>query len=334
MNDNTIPNLLADENSNVSLIVDKLLNHGFTHEYFWIEGESYSRFQKAGYNAWLTRNAHLSYPMTNPVVSYVCKHKHLSYEYAERLHITTPQTVKISLDDGADTAELTNLLDNCKKLVVKPADLAKSTGLTVNITTSAQLEKAITYAQEQSDSVLVQQQVTGDEIRFMIFKGEATAALLRQTPRLRGDGMSTVSDLFKQENIERQAISDTLVAYPQLPESLVANLTPTSVPKKDEIIPLSQSTLISGGASVYEVINQVHISYIEIAEKIAKHIGAEFIVIDLMIHDYTLPSTDKNYALIEFNELPSLKLCYSCRDGQHYDVLSDLIPMVIDTLKH
>jgi hypothetical protein len=52
----------------------------------------------------------------------------------------------------------------------------------------------------------------------------------------------------------------------------------------------------------------------------------------MMIHDHTKPQTEDNYTFIEFNTAPVLKMFYSCRDGNHYDILGDLVPMINATL--
>lgn len=334
MQEDAIPNLLADEHSNVSLIISSLVDRGFEHEYFWINDESYSRLTKPHHKSWLTRNARLSYPMTNPAVSYVCKNKSISYKYAQRLDVTVPFTYCIDAENILNENKMKDMLDQFKKLVVKPADLAQSNGLTLDITTPQHLAKAINYAKEFSDAVLIQEQVSGDEARFVVFKGEVRAVLLRQTPRLRGDGTSTVEQLFAVENNERESIQNTAVTYPLLSERLLRHHNPRQILQKNEILELSRSTLIRSGASVYDIKSAIDSSYVSIAENLAQHLGADFIVIDLMMQDYKSIATKDNYSLIEFNELPSLKLCYSCRDGKHYDILSDLIPLIEQTLKH
>lgn len=334
MQDDTTPNLLADENSNISSIIQGLVDRGFSHEYFWINDESYSRLTKHGYKAWLTRNARLSYPMTNPAVSYVCKNKNVSYDYAKRLGVKTPYTKMLGEDMPITALNGEELLKLCNQLVVKPADSAQSKGLTLNISTPAELKKALLYAREYSKDVLIQKQVDGEEARFIVFEGKASAVLLRQTPQLVGDGESTVQQLFDAENKSRKEIVDSAVLYPSLSSKLIEKYDSSLIPANQEVLELSRSTLIRDGASVYDIISTIDHSYIQIVQSIAQHLGADFIVIDLMMKDYKAPADGINYSLIEFNELPSLKLCYSCRDGNHYDILGDLLPLIELTLKH
>ena len=56
-------------------------------------------------------------------------------------------------------------------------------------------------------------------------------------------------------------------------------------------------------------------------------------VVDIMIQNLRQPHTKNNYAFIEFNTAPVLKLFYSCRDGKHYDVLPELAAMIDASLQ-
>jgi uncharacterized protein (DUF1330 family) len=90
--------------------------------------------------------------------------------------------------------------------------------------------------------------------------------------------------------------------------------------------------MIRTGASIYNVIQTVHPSYLQTVENLAQKLGANFIVVDMILRDYTQEQSANNYAFIEFNTTPVLKLFYSCRDGQHYDVVEELADMIDGTL--
>lgn len=54
----------------------------------------------------------------------------------------------------------------------------------------------------------------------------------------------------------------------------------------------------------------------------------EFLVIDLMIKDYTKPQTDDNYVFMEFNTAPALRLYYGMRTGKPFDMTAKLVDML------
>jgi uncharacterized protein (DUF1330 family) len=69
-----------------------------------------------------------------------------------------------------------------------------------------------------------------------------------------------------------------------------------------------------------------------VVENLVQTLGARFVVVDMMLQDYTKPKTAANYAFIEFNTAPVLKLFYSCRDGKQYDVVAELAAMIDTSL--
>lgn len=277
---------------------------------------------------WRTRAAKFRYPLNSDAVYKVSKHKDQAYQLVERAGFSTPYTLRVT--DTTSDAELAQVLETYGKLVVKPVDSLQSRGLTVNIDSLEKLRTAIAYARSVSPAVLVQQQVEGEEIRFTVIDGKARAALLRQTARVVGDGEATIVELISRENKERAKLRFERISYPQLDESIVdaAVLASTHVPQRGEVVELSSSTMVREGCSIYDILPRVHKSYIDIAESLAKTLGAGFVVVDIFCQDYRLPATRTNYNFIEFNTAPALKLYYACRDGKHFDI----VPLLADTV--
>lgn len=271
------------------------------------------------------------YPFMTASSRLICGDKTMAYSLAESLSVTIPRSIYLERDE-VDMKACETLLSECGMLIVKPAKSSVSNGLTLNITDMDQLEVAIKHAAEYSDEVVVQQQVTGDEIRFPVIDGKVRAAILRQTPRVVGDGASTLNELIVKENQERQKITDTMVAYPMLEGQFIDEHARNGeiVPAMGEIVELNKSTMVGGGASVYNVISTIDQSYIAIAEKLAKPLGRGFTVVDIMIQDFTKPATKDNFAFIEFNLTPALRLFYSARDGNHFKVAEEYLAPMID----
>jgi D-alanine-D-alanine ligase-like ATP-grasp enzyme len=242
-----------------------------------------------------------------------------------------PWTFKLTKDYS--DVDIATCLRNLP-LVVKPHNASLSWGVMLNVVNEQQLRDAIEAALAFSPGVLVQEQVEGEELRFTVVDGVVKAALLREMSRLVGDGESTAKQLLERENEARAELTMPYLTYPQLSPALIheAGREESDVLDTDEVLQLGRGTMIRTGASIYNVLTQVHSSYLETARKLADSLGARFIVVDMMIHDYTQPQSVGNYAFIEFNTAPVLKMFYSCRDGNHYDILGDLVPMIDATL--
>lgn len=322
---------LITQNSTVELLQKALSQKGYSFEKFELKDMSYTRFIAPSGHAWLTQDAHVGYPFTSRAVAKISSEKDLAYAFCATHGVRVPRTVQ--LRKGFTDAELAELLVH-KPLVVKPHNSSLSWGVSLNIRAKETLETAVAAALEFSPMVLVQEQIEGEELRFTVVNGKVKAVLLREMPCLTGDGMASIGQLLERENEARAELTMPYLTYPQLSSELIAETDRTSddVLAEGEVLSLGRGTMIRTGASVYNVLPDVHSSYIHTAEKLAAKLGARFVVVDMMLLDHAAPQTDDNYAFIEFNTAPVLKLFYSCRDGRHYDIISDLVPMIDATL--
>jgi D-alanine-D-alanine ligase-like ATP-grasp enzyme len=318
---------VTGKNVGVDMYKRSLSKLGYSFESFELDGKAYSRFIAPTGAVWLTRDEKLSYPMVGAESRAISADKQLSYELCAQEGIRIPATIACS-DINQNRNQIAILLAT-GPVIVKPNSASLSWGLTLNVRTTQAFEEAFAEAQKFSETVLVQEQVTGEEVRFMVVGGEVRAALLRQTPRVVGDGKHTLAELIAIENEERANL-DTMATYPLLDDKIIdfSNFDLESIPSVGEMIEFNRSTMIRGGASMFNIVDTIDEGYKAVAEKAARALAAQFVVVDVMIEDISKPCNGKNYAFIEFNSSPVSVLCYSCRAGRQYDVVSDLTPMI------
>jgi D-alanine-D-alanine ligase-like ATP-grasp enzyme len=323
----------ASESSTIALLKSRFESIGYTIMPLILDERHYSCFRSPAGALWLTSDVRINYPFVASTARSISSEKSLAYALAALLGMTIPLTSKVHASE-LPLIELATYL-KAAPLIVKPSNASLSHGLTMNIKTAVELQSALKKASRFADTLLIQQQIQGDEIRFVALGGKIDAALLRQTPRVVGDGISTMRTLINDENNARATLHTPYLTYPQLAGPLIdlSNINMARVPASEEIIELGSSTMIAGGASVYDITDQVHPSYMEAAQKLAAGLGSGLIVVDIIIKDYRQPLEANNYAFIEFNMSPVVKLFYSCRDGNQYDILKQLVPM-IDTAIH
>lgn len=316
-----------DSHASYLLLEKELQYRGFSTRQYTVAGREYAEYIHPDGSVWLTRREHFSYPLNHGAIMEMADNKTLAYEWMGQFDVSVAWSKVVNDLDELSDDDMTSWLETHKKVVVKPESSSASRGLTLDITTTAQLKAAIDHAREATqftDNILVQQQVPGEEIRLALLNGKVVAVLLRQPLQIVGDGQTTLGELIEQENVERAKISKaSMVAYGR-----VENFAkPEALAKKDEVLPagvvrkLADSTLISGGASVFNIFEDVHPSYIHFAEDVVRHLGAAFIVMDLLTSDYRAPMTRKNTYFNEFNKAPALKMFYGCRDGRNYDIV-------------
>lgn len=283
---------------------------------------------------WRTRAALLRYPCVSEQVRYISRNKEVAYKFASEQGVSIPFTRYVKADEDFSEQDAETLLAQHKHLIVKPSNTSLSRGLTLNIRTSKALSNAIVKARKIAPTVLIQEQVEGEEIRFVVMEGKVVAALLRQTARVVGDGEATLAELIVQENKVRRTLQFDYLSYPQLTEENVAVdlLTSQRVVAAGEVVELNRATMIKNGCSVYDVVQDIHASYTKMVEGLCDNLETKFIVADVFIQDYTQIAASDNHWFIEFNTSPVLKFFYSCRNGRMFDIVPRLAASIDKTL--
>jgi D-alanine-D-alanine ligase-like ATP-grasp enzyme len=313
--------------TSTGLIEKELLKRGYHTESFRLAGLPYLRCTAP--NGWilLTPRRFFTYPFTSAISRNISIDKDKAYAFATRLGITVPQTLAMP---GASVQELDAFLEAYAPLVVKPVDGHGSGGVVLDIMTSEELQTATQDALLMSERALVQQQIAGGEVRMTVLRGEVVSAILRQTPRVIGDGASTIQALITAENEQRALLEFDYITYPLLDGRLVSLqlLQSAAVPVAGEVVELNKSTMIRGGASFYNVTDQLDQSYKDAAVRLTAELDTPFLVVDMIMTDHTEPMSGSNHAFIEFNTAPALCIYYVVRDNKPYDIVTQLAGMI------
>ncbi len=82
-------------------------------------------------------------------------------------------------------------------MVVKPQDGNQGKGVTVNITTRAQLEAAYATALAYGSQVMVERFLPGHDFRLLVVGNQLVAAARRDPPQVLGDGVHSVAQLVE-----------------------------------------------------------------------------------------------------------------------------------------
>jgi cyanophycin synthetase len=269
------------------------------------------------------------YPFATSSARLITKNKLASHDFVVHNGIAIPQSIVVGQEDSYEAAF--NLLKTYKTVIVKPAKESGAHGLTLDITTQDGLQIAVRKALAFGSVAIVQRQFFGEEVRFVIVDGMAVVALLRETPKVIGDGVSTIAELIDEENKKRASLTDTLIVYPMLDATRIprAFIESGEVLAKGWVCELNKSTMIKGGASIFNIFDRIDESYLKKAERASLGLGRGFVVVDMMVQDIKQPVNEENYVFIEFNLAPALSLFYSCRDGSHFPIVEEYLgPML------
>lgn len=320
---------LFTESSRQGALWVGLRAQGFAIEEATINAMLFIRITNSNGGVWLSGKK-MSYPMNSPGVHEIANDKRLSYEVANAIGINTPASLYV--DKSVSIEEISNFMSRYKKVVVKPLDGYKSRGVTLNIVDEDELGRALQCAYQESNTAIIQEQVEAEEYRFSVLNHKVVSVLRRERPQIVGDGISTIAQLVEKENHARQQLPPTVASYPLWTEDLMGEIVlSTKVLDLGERCILSNTTLVSKGASVYELIEKTHQSYCEIAERFVKTIDAGYVAVDIFISDHNQQAEETNYWFNECNASPSLKLFTTSRNYNDEHIIQDVIST---TAKH
>jgi D-alanine-D-alanine ligase-like ATP-grasp enzyme len=305
---------------------DELIERGYAYREMRLD-HTYRQFFMPNGKLALTMAKFYDYPFMTRTAKTISKSKALSYEYAALHGAIVPKTLQTN-----DFEQAVAFLKLHGTLVVKPAGLGAGRDVTIGITTSDELKRAMTAADRHDAPPLLQEQFDGDEIRLTVLDGKVKSAIYRQSPSVVGDGQTSVKDLIANENKARESLVFPLLTYSQLSPELIspAFFEDDRVPAHGERIKLSTASMIRHGASFYGITETVHPSFVTIAEKMANGLNPPLLIVYFMVKDYTLPATQDNSIFLEFNTSPGLEPYSSLRSGDDQRHVIGLFADLVD----
>lgn len=238
--------------------------------------------------------------------------------------VRMPETVVISNQGTMD--EAVQLLKEHGKVVVKPVMMNHGDGVTVGVTTTEHLFKAISHAQligSNRSDVIVQQQVEGKEYRFLVVEDKVIAVAHRMPPTVTGDGHSTVKELILEKNSDPRrgdghSSELTKISLEDVERHRNAAFL-RSVPARGENVQvLDTSNLSRGGESV----NCTEIASPALKKMAVRAAQGSFLGIagvDIIASDLTRDSLEGCY-VIEVNIAPGLRMHQFPSIGESIDV--------------
>ncbi|MFZ1812544.1 MAG: hypothetical protein WAU02_03445 [Candidatus Saccharimonadales bacterium] len=237
----------------------------------------------------------------------IANNKRLTYALASRYtSIVVPATITYH-----DDTQAADFLRQYGRVVVKPVDGAHGNGVTTNVTDSATMTEAIETAKLHSDSqiILLQEFVTGLDMRVLVIDGECVGAVRREPASVTGDGVHTVQELIQIENSHNPDRGE--VAYTakmnKIDLGAVARYLGSDelqvVPKRGELTQVVGTANIGTGGRAVECLQALPKAMIRHATEIAR-VGGMFIC----GVDFLYDEDHGEWRLIEINSSPSFGL--------------------------
>ncbi|MFO7165024.1 MAG: N-acetylglutaminylglutamine synthetase [Mycolicibacterium hassiacum] len=191
-------------------------------------------------------------------------------------------------------------------VVVKPTRGEQGKGITVGVTTSEELDRALARAREEYPQVLIEQRIEGDDLRLVVIDGKVVAAAIRRPAEVIGTGHHTIRELIEAQSRRRAAATG---GESRIPLDAVTESTVRAAGwELDDVLPegkrlrVRRTANLHQGGTIHDVTAKVNPHLCEVAVKAAEAIGIPVTGIDLLVPDVT----GDEYVFIEANERPGL----------------------------
>ena len=239
--------------------------------------------------------------LTSAVAMSRCADKRVTVRLLERAGLRVPCQAL-----AADAEHNAAFMREVGAVVVKPIDGEQGKGITVNLTSSEEMETAIENASHFGERVLLEQFCEGKDLRIVVINHQVVAAALRKPATVVGDGQSTITELIEKQSRRRAAATGGESRIPMDAET--RRCVASQGHGMDDVLPFGQSLPVRKtanlhtGGTIHDVTDQLHPVLRQAAEQASR-------VLDIPVTglDFLVPAVDgPDYVIIEANERPGL----------------------------
>ena len=225
--------------------------------------------------------------------------------------IKVPQGEKIR--DIKELKEVINVLGF--PVVIKPVDGNHGRGITSDIQNIEEAIEAYKNACKESDRIIVENHIYGEDFRFLVINFKLVAVAKRTAAKVEGDGNSTIAELVEEVNRDprrgyRHEKVLTKIDLNEISLGLIRKkgYDLNSILPEGEMLILKDTANLSTGGTAEDVTDIVHSSNIFLVERIARLIDLDICGIDIITNDVSEPIEETGGCVIEVNAGPGFRM--------------------------
>ncbi|MDP4158590.1 MAG: cyanophycin synthetase [Bacillota bacterium] len=220
-------------------------------------------------------------------------------------------------------------------VVIKPLHGNQGKGVTIRLTSAAEVRAAFRVAQTYGDWVIIEEYIVGQHYRLVVVGDRLIAAAQRIPAHVCGDGSSSIEELVARANADPRRGDDHEKELTKIKIDPVVVLTLSqkqmtlaSVPEPGEVVYLRDSANLSTGGIAKDVTDLVHPDNVDLVVNTAKLIGLDVAGIDLIIEDIRESYREKNGHIIEVNAAPGIRMHHFPSMGKARNVGKAIVEQV------
>jgi cyanophycin synthetase len=220
-------------------------------------------------------------------------------------------------------------------VVTKPYNGNHGRGISIRLTTDAEVEKGFEAAREHSRSVIVETFLEGDDHRLLVVDGELVAATRRTPGHVVGDGRHSVAQLIEVVNQDpRRGVGHekvlTRLALDAQAEMMLARveMTGDSVPPAGQVVYLRSTANLSTGGTATDVTDVIHPDNRDMAVRAIRAVGLDVGGVDFLSKNIAESYRKIGGGICEVNAAPGFRMHVAPSEGTPRDVAGPVIDML------
>ena len=220
-------------------------------------------------------------------------------------------------------------------VVTKPYNGNHGRGISIRLTTEAEVVQGLLVAREHARSVIVETFLEGDDHRLLVVNGELVAATRRTPGHVLGDGERTIAQLIEIVNqdprrgVGHEKVLTRLELDAQAQQMLDREgLRAESVPAAGQVVYLRSTANLSTGGTATDVTDVIHPDNREMAERAVRAIGLDIGGVDFLSKNITESYRKIGGGICEVNAAPGFRMHVAPSEGTARDVATPVIDML------
>lgn len=268
---------------------------------------------------------------TSAIGEAIAKDKELTRKLLYAAGIPVPEGAVVSNKEEAwETA-----LDIGVPVVVKPQCGNHGRGVSTNLYTQQEVEKAYEIAYEEESTVIVEKFFEGADYRMLVIGNQLIAAARRDPAKVIGDGKSTIRqlvDIVNQDPRRSDGHSTVMSHIPLDDVSMTVlaqqGLDVEDIPGPNQVVYIRRNANLSSGGTACDVTQLVHPQVAARVVEAAQMVGLDIAGIDVVAKDISIPLEEQNGGIVEVNAGPGLRMHIQPSEGKGQPVCEAIVEML------
>ena len=220
-------------------------------------------------------------------------------------------------------------------VVTKPYNGNHGRGISIRLTTEAEVAHGFAVAREHSRSVIVESFLEGDDHRLLVVNGELVAATRRTPGHVVGDGAHNIAELVDIVNqdprrgVGHEKVLTRLELDAQAQKMMErAGVAADTVPDRGRVVYLRSTANLSTGGTATDVTDVIHPDNREMAERAVRAVGLDVGGVDFLSTDITESYRKIGGGICEVNAAPGFRMHVAPSEGTPRDAAGPVIDML------